>query len=156
MEKTVESSASPRAVYTVLGITLAGCWARQEPIHSVYSNGVSSVSKISVYIPDLEIEKYFVYLTEGGTVIDKRSIESVDIITDWVVKGPMLDETLPPDTKKVLFQGELACTDAKDCSGIESVSLNLYCQLWESLGAKIGKRAGNTIEWSNGEKYEIK
>lgn len=151
---TFESSVYQEAIYTVLGITLAGCWARQKPIHHILSDGQFSISKISISIPDSDIEKYFVYLKEGGIVIDKRSIKSEEAI-NWVIKGPMLDETLPPNTKKVLFQGELACTDAKECSGVESVSLDLYCQLWEFLGAKIGKRVGNNIEWNDGKKSII-
>jgi len=129
-----------------------------------------SGGKCSTTMYSRRLGPYFGELKDGGVVVDKWT---VDFKTGYnlVVHGPMVDVTLPPktidkfdgqisDVMLIGLQGSFQAmalkkrTDPK-WSGLDSVSLDLYCDLWRQAGARIGKRIGNEIHWEDGAVSEI-
>ena len=143
--------------YSTLGIALAG-------VHATAPNQWSSSTAISIQIPDKRLNCYLGNLIEGGTVIDKRTCDEDDVF-EYVVSGPMLQESLPNGTMSAAFCSDshslqrrnvpIKCEDVRKCKSFDYIALDLYCELWSGLGARIGKRLGDTIMWNDGEIQSI-
>lgn len=137
-----ESSIQPyKKEYTYLGIALAGVYAEAPNQYSKTS--------VSVTIYDTRLSAYYGDLAEGGIVCDKRPCKDHPDMVHMVVSGPMRGSYLPEKTKNG-FNGNESCEDARDAGGFDYVSTDLYLGLWRSMGARIGKRVGDTIEWEDG------
>lgn len=92
---------------------------------------------------DTRLERYFCRLKDGGIVLDKRECfknNQIDTITE-IVNGPTLNLEMNPDECE---EGFLAYAGK-----------NVYINRWRKIGARIGKREGNIINWEDGEKEEI-
>jgi len=139
--------------YLTIGIALAGVYATGIP--KVYSN---SQTRSHSNIPDNRLTPYLGELVEGGVVIDKRTVDE-SVLIQYVISGPMLDETLPDGHLSRLFEKpEPFSSDMGhlcDLKGFDYLSLDLYVNLWQFLDAKIGYRIGNVIEWSDGNITDI-
>ena len=134
--------------YSTLGIALAG-------VHATAPNQWSSSTAISIQIPDKRLNCYLGNLIEGGTVIDKRTCDEDDVF-EYVVSGPMLQESLPNGTMSAAFcPAPIKCESVRDCKSFDYIALDLYCAYWSNLGARIGKRIGDTIVWNDGEIQSI-
>jgi hypothetical protein len=134
--------------YIYLGIALAGVYARSPSVISGNSKTTSSTE-----IPDKRLTPYLGELKEGGYVVDKRSCNEKDVIHN-VCAGAMLDIDLPEKTRKD-WDKEYPCDDASSSGSMDYISMDLYLKLWEGLGARVGRRAGNVIKWNNGEETVI-
>lgn len=130
--------------YTTLGIAAAGCYATAP-------NPWSKDSAASITIYDRRLTAYLGELVEGGIVIDKRPCVNRDDFVSMVVSGPMLQESLPHDTKRGWDSTE-PCTleQAREAKGFDYLSLNLYIQVWAEKGARIGVRVGDKVYWNDG------
>lgn len=138
--------------YTTLGIAAAGCYATCPPVQ--YGNGTTVESSVS--IPDSRLIPYLGDLADGGVVIDKRPCIKRDDFVHWIVKGPMLKESLPGGCRNVPFSRDIIpCDDPKACGGYDYIALDLYMELWRGLGARIGTRVGDVIKWEDGEVFPI-
>lgn len=124
---------STKCDWTYLGIGLAGCFA-QAP------NAWAKFSSASVSIPDRRLERYFWRLVEGAPVLDKRPAFEKDesAAIRGVVSGPMLEMTMPDDPS--LPSGPF-----------DKIGFRAYADYWRKLGARIGFRRGDTIQWEDGE-----
>lgn len=133
--------------YLTLGIADAGVYA------TAYNKWAPDrPSSITIY--DRRLEAYYGDLAEGGLVLDKRPCRENDEFIKRVVCGPMHGQHLPSKTRDS-WGKHIPCESAKEASGFDLVSTDLYLSYWRELGAKIGYRKGNYIEWENGEKDEI-
>jgi len=121
-------------------------------------------------------------LAEGGYVIDLRPLADHPQITTWVFQAPMSngriegDEIarLPDDVRKAAgdmagpfglqgaFQDLALLAAAKvgeptdgGAGPFDKVSAAYRAVYWGSRGALIGKRLGDTIQWSNGTRQAI-
>lgn len=128
--------------YTTLGVAAAGVYA-----------SVGDNCSVSIY--DTRLDPYLGNLVEGGIVVDKRPCIHHEDFVKLVVSGPMVRESLPPKTISRLFEPNRECLDPKEAGGCDYVSMDLYLQLWEGIGARVGYRRGDYIEWNDGEKQEI-
>jgi hypothetical protein len=141
----VKASDAYKPEYTILGIALAG----------VHAKARSQWGECSITMYDNRLFPYLGNLLEGGTVIDKRSCKEEDIV-QWVIKGPMLKESLPAGHKDGLWgTGPIKCEDPKSCSSMDYIALDLYVKLWSDMGARVGTRQGNYIVWNDGEVQTI-
>jgi hypothetical protein len=127
--------------YTTLGISSA----------SVYAT-IGSNCSVTIY--DTSLTPYLGKLVEGGIVCDKRPCKERDDYISTIVSGPMLKESLPPNTKEAWREQE-PCEDASKCGGFDYVSSNIYYKMWAEKGAKIGIRKGRYIFWNDGSKTRI-
>lgn len=136
-------------MYTYLGIGQAGVYANS-------FNPWSERHEAAITIYDTRLTPYFGDVAEGGIVCDKRpAFEQNEFkAVEAVISGPMRNNTLPPQTRDSWGQ-LIPCSDPKEGRGFDSISTDLYLSLWRELGAKIGYRRGNFIEFENGEKTEI-
>ncbi len=127
-----------KSEYTTLGIAAAGAYAT-----------IGDDCRVTMY--DRRLSPYYGDLAEGGIVIDKRPCVGHPSFIEAVISGPMLKESLPSHTRQRMFSDAESCDDVKTCRAMDYVSMDLYLNLWRSLGAKIGKRNGNEIVWDNGD-----
>ena len=134
--------------YTILGIGDAGCWARAPSLFSDTS------ASITIY--DKRLSCYYGDVVEGGIVIDKRPCTKRDDFVHSVCICPLLKESLPNSTKQDWNNQLIPCTDARSATSMEYISLDLYLNFWESLGARIGTRVGDEIVWRDGSKVAIR
>ena len=128
--------------YTYLGIAAGGVYARMP-------NRYSKDTSVSVTIYDTKLSPYFGDMAENGIVVDKRPCIDHEDFVSAVVCGPMLQESLPPKSKRT-WDGVVPCESAKDANSLDFISLDLYLDCWRALGACIGRRVGDTIEWESG------
>lgn len=128
--------------YTTLGIALAGCYAT--------APGYTKDSTCSITIYDKRLNAYLGNLVEGGTVIDKRTCAESDVI-QYVFNGPMLKETLPSGTVDRMWEKGPMPYDGSEYRSSDFIALDLYISFWKNLGARIGKRIGDSIHWNDGE-----
>lgn len=134
--------------YTTLMIAMGGCYATAPGEYSSTYNHIS--------IPDGRMTCYFGDVVEGGWVVDKRPCIDREDFVHMVVCGPLLKESLPDGMKLELFSNQpKVCEDAKECSGSDYVSLDLYLKLWRDMGARLGQRKDNEVHWENGEVTDI-
>lgn len=153
--------------YTYLAIAEAGCYANAP-------NRFEGEIPASVTIPDNRLSCYYGDVVEGGTIMDKRPAfqRNDSACVRAVYSGPMLQDNLPALTLKRCqwMEGDqLLTADSESVimeeegfflksggqriklSAFDHLSLDLYCQLWRQLGARVGKRVGMTIRWEDGE-----
>jgi len=125
------------------------------------------------YYTDTWQQGPFQDLEEGGFAIDKKELLATSgEARSMVVNGPMVDITLAPgsidkfdlhENAELMLPGlgggykTLAARAVADRSwtGLDSMSLDLYVAMWRELGARIGQRRGNDIEWEDGEIEKI-
>lgn len=133
-----------RPELTYLGIGKAGVYGRKGP-------------NCSVSIPDTRLSAYYGDLIDGGLVVDKRPVPDDDLVK-WVVSGPMLDLALPEKSCHPLWEEVQPCADARllEHAALTDISLDLYLDLWRSLGARIGVREGDDIVWEDGAREQIR
>jgi hypothetical protein len=134
--------------WTYIGIADAGVYGEKPNEHSPRY-------PVSITTYNTELEAYFGELCEGGIVMDKRPCREHPEFVSTIVRGPMMAAHLP-DNSKDEFGDIQPCDDARKCSGLAYVSRNLYLDMWRKLGARIGVRKGNHIEWEDGERFEIR
>ena len=129
--------------WTYLGICDAGAHGK-----------VGDNTSITTY--DRRLDKYYWRLGEGGVVVDKRPCMEKDASAciHGIVSGPMLKMSLPLKSKDA-WRGIEPCQDAKECGSLSYVSTDLYLSYWRVLGARLGKREGDTIVWEDGSKEQI-
>lgn len=160
-----------QAEYTFLGIAEAGCYASAP---NRWGDTPASIS-----IPDKRLSCYYGDVVEGGTILDKRPAfeKQSRACTRAVVSGPMLRDNLPALTisRADFPENQILTADSVDSirmepegffltvggdpfklSSFDFISLDLYCQLWRQLGARVGKRVGMTVEWEDGEVEAIR
>lgn len=135
--------------YIYLGIALAGVYAKGRT--KVTEN---SVTTFNSSIPDNRLYPYYGNLVEGGVIVDKRTCQECDVVV-MAVNGPILKDELPAGHKQSLFDPPTPCSDPTECKGFDYISMDLYLKLWRGLGAKIGERRGNLIQWENGHTEDI-
>lgn len=139
--------------YLTLGIGAAGVYATAP---NPYGDTPASVS-----ISDTRLRAYFGEVVEGGRVMDKRTVDPYKLV-HWVISGPMEKASLPPQTVERFawkFGGDnlTHCEDAitGHCGSLDYISTDLYDKLWRELGAGIGFRRGDFIEWEDGSHTAI-
>ena len=128
--------------FTTLGIASAGVYA------TIGDN-------VSVNIPDNRLAPYFGDLAENGIVIDKRPCVERDDFAHMVVSGPMFKESLPEKTVLGWDRIPKPCNDWRDAKSFDYISIDVYLDMWRNVGAKIGRRVGNTIVWECGQVSDI-
>jgi hypothetical protein len=127
----------------------------------------NSVIRSSCTTYDRHPEHYYHHLVDGALFIDKRTVPD-DALFTLVVSGPMPRVDLPARTidrftigtkteEKTDRHGSeyVAPTIARDrppwCPGsLDSVSLDLYAEMWQAAGARIGVRRGPIITFDDG------
>lgn len=134
--------------YTILGIGDGGCWARAK------SNFSDTSASITIY--DKRLSCYYGDVIEGGIVIDKRPCVKRKDFVRLAFKCAILNEGLPPKSKQGWDMKIVPCVDARDAGGMDYISLDIYLNLWESFGARIGTRVGDEIVWRDGTKTAIR
>lgn len=132
---------SPRNAYPIGGIGFVGCH---------FSSGSSSLSGCSTDI----LTECARYLADGGTFVDKGPVDEATIVR-LVVCGPILRVDLPTGHMRTLGmpwpQTEpIGDRDPETVGGLTEVSIDAYVGMWRKVGARIGVRKGETIEWSDG------
>jgi hypothetical protein len=113
--------------YKYLGRGDAGCYADGDGFHSS--------------IPDRRLKPYYGCLIEGGVILDKLPVfeKDAEAAIREVVSGPMLDIAMSADS-----------SDKFGIRGLSFVGLAEYLGTWRKLGARVGQRVGETIEWEDG------
>ncbi len=141
-----------KAEYTYLGIAAAGVYAKTTTQYNINSTITSSVT-----IYDNRLSPYYGDVVEGGIIVDKRPCINHEEFYKMVINGPMLKMDLPNQTVELFTfpATQETIADARNCGSCDNVSLDLYIKLWKELGAKVGYRRGNVVEWDNGEKSVI-
>ncbi|HVB24635.1 MAG TPA: hypothetical protein VNG51_22045 [Ktedonobacteraceae bacterium] len=140
---------------------------------SVSTSGMYGTNALQRALPDV---------AEGGYVIDLRPLADHPQITTWVFQAPMPNgrvegddiERFPDDVRKAAgemagpfglqgaFQDLALLAAAKvgepvdgSAGPFDTVSAAYRAVYWGSRGALIGKRVGNTLQWSNGTQQTI-
>lgn len=110
----------------------------------------STPAQFSSY--DTRLELYMHRLINGGTVIDKRMAfaRDADACIKGVMSGPMLNPLLPKGIVDRCYLGHMDLNEAGTLRSLDYVALDIYCDLWRDLGARIGTRVNNTIIWDDG------
>ena len=126
------------------------------------------------------LERALEDLAEGGYVIDLRPLAAHPQLLSWVLRAPLSNgrledeqiERLPDEVREAArdlmpwlggaYQwlaflaatrsGEPADGSAGPFDGVSAASLAAY---WGSRGARIGKRRGNAIDWSDGQRQPL-
>lgn len=126
------------------------------------------------------LEKALADLAEGGYVIDLRPLAAHPDLVVWAFVAPLPNgriegehiERFPEELRETAEQmlpglgGEFQqlafliahkIEEPTDGSAgpMDSVSAAYRARYWGSRGARIGKRVGNTIRWSDGEQQTI-
>lgn len=102
-----------------------------------------------------ELQPHLHMLADGGTVVDKRKVPE-EKLTDGVLRGPLLDEGLPPDHVSRFASIDSSTHDrSKPLRSLDNAGLHVYVQYWRDLGARIGRREGDQIAWEDGEREDI-
>lgn len=127
-----------------IGIAQAGVYGRGHNSHG-------PPSSITTY--DTRLERYYCRLQENGYVIDKRNV-SDDLLIHNVISGPMDDPSLPLNTIHP-FMSDARAYMGEKLGSFDNVSSDIYKAFWKKLGARIGHRKGNLIEWDNGASEPI-
>lgn len=118
--------------YTVIGRGKAG-WHAQ--LKNISSSGGS-------------LEKYVSEAMENCLVYDADSVD-YDTFWDIVVKGPMVDTSLPEKTVKKFIENETRqVTDQEQFRAFDSVSLDVYETILRQLpGMRIGRVNHGQVTW---------
>lgn len=135
-----------------LSIALAGAHA-----DAVCDGPECRISSSGLQTYDLHPENYFDRLPAGALFIDKRTVPD-DLLWIVVVRGPMLDVNLPdrtirrfnipgpdPETRHEDHAGRWLAfiatatqnTDPTCPRSLDSISLDLYTELWQAAGALV-------------------
>lgn len=125
------------------------------------------------------MKRVYPYLAEGGYVIDRCPLEDHPHYSSLCLRAPICNGHIEGDDIKRLSKDarEFAATfsnhmegafsqlanatalgdlDAKEeAGGMDYVSAAYLAAYWQKRGARVGKRKGNTIIWSDGEKQPI-
>jgi hypothetical protein len=126
------------------------------------------------------LERALADLAEGGYVIDLQPLAAHPQLLSWVLRAPMPNgrledeeiERLPDEVREAARDlmpwpgGEyqwlafLAATRAGEpadgsASPFDSVSAASLAAYWGSRGARIGRRRGHTIYWSDGQRQPL-
>lgn len=119
-------------------------------------------------------------LAEGGYIIDLRPLVEHPNIVSWVVQAPLCSgrikgdiERLPDNVRQAAremapfldgdYQGLAAMAaqsvgepeDSSSAGPFDSVSAEYLAIYWGSRGARVGKRVGDKIVWSDGDEEPI-
>jgi hypothetical protein len=144
----------------VLSIGLAGC----------YAEGIDG-SHVTFY--DSRIRPYFGELVEGGYVVVKTAV--LDDKPDLAVLAPMCRGNLPPGTRDAFRGAEDSIVArsiagepenpaaplarlmlaAPTCGAFDEVAPDIYAAWWQAQGARVGRRRGDRIVWSDGSEETI-
>lgn len=126
-----------------------------------------------VSIPDRRLGPYLGDVEEGGWIVDKWGIEPDVAAIRRALHSPMPDPDLKvgeklecPEIPDYMvspggLQGDFKTLASmrkvigKTYSGLDSVPIEEYAAIWMEWGARIGRRVGNMITWSDGETEEI-
>jgi hypothetical protein len=119
-----------------------------------YGAGVENGQRFSMGFTTASLTPYFGELREGGIVIDARPV-GASIRMREAVSGPMVDVTLP--SKSARGFGGTRTVLSMDSAGedFDYVSMDIYADHWEKLGAKVGIRRGGKIHWNQGGQTRI-
>lgn len=110
---------------------------------------VSGSSSLETY-EDLAVVALRPNIAEGAVIIDKRPIEDVS----KVLRLPYIDHRLGKLSVRGFYQ-TVTFDSMKDALAAEpaevgaDVSLDIYVELCRALGARIGYRVGDAIEWED-------
>jgi hypothetical protein len=136
---------------------------------------------ISANNEKLFVKRALVDLAEGGYVIDKRPLEDHPNLVSLVWLAPLANGRIEGNEIQRfsaaeresaafmanMFEGDFQCIakaaaagefdpdDQKDAGGLDYVSASYLAYYWFDHGARIGKRKGNKIIWSDGEELII-
>jgi len=123
--------------FLVLGQALCSPHADLPTIVGENSTTRSSVSGLSG-----ELEDYITAVIDGGYVVDKRNVP-IDVLTRWVVSGPMMRDDLPAGHCSPPFGKDPSPMTVEELIGrfdgisMTYISIDLYVELWKRLGAKV-------------------
>lgn len=126
--------------FPYIGIALSGAYATRD--------------NLSLDSYDKRLDRFYSYLNDGGTVIDKRFC-SVDDIYKYCISGALVKFALPDNTRQAFSEVLKPCSKYLEADSLDYVSFNLYVDFWRSRGARIGKRVKDSIIWENGRIEEI-
>lgn len=130
---------------------------------------------------DKRVYRYYAKLCDGGYVIDKTVLAEDPHIASWAWKQPLQNGRLTSDRDSVFTEEErqevdeiflvglsgafrdvalmmhfgLDKNDPGEASAFDKVSAEELAAWWMKRGARIGKRMGNTLTWSDGTQEEI-
>jgi hypothetical protein len=128
-------------------------------------------SECSLSTYSTNLRAYYGELKKGGIVVDKYPVDP-EVAIDLVLNGPMVKLTLRDDEEECLkldkisdafifgLEGGFQTLMAKKITtpswrGLDYVSPRQYVQMWREVGARIGTRVRNHIEWEDGTRENI-
>jgi len=115
-------------------------------------------------------EHYFCRLKNGGVFLDLSVLRSHPEFPSWVINGPLMslkvgkgsvDRCPAPDPILAgALQGSFGAMAQRKVreprwSGLDTIGLEDYVELWRSRGARTAIREGHEMLWPDGSRTEI-
>jgi hypothetical protein len=157
-KKSKAEQPAPRVRYAMITISVLGNAIYGDVLIDPSSPGSSGQQEIT------SLDVGLLDLAEGGYVIDLRPLEKHPQVSRWITDEPYFNGDLGPakledDTmttsithtrvpvrpiydENKLFHG--------GASGYDFVSASYHAEYWRTRGARVGKREGMVIKWSDG------
>lgn len=141
---------------------MSEAYEKRYKVLSVALGGISGYfiergNKVSSSIPDKRLVPYLGDLIEGGVALDKRPAfeTNEDAAYAEVFNGPMLDIQLKSGYISKPFSTGPERWEGQKIGGFDYAALDIYLDRWRQLGARIGHRWGDEIQWEDGERTPI-